>query len=64
MACQSGQNSQLKKEVNAGKIDTITTQKDIKVDLPPPYATKSVTNYSDVIGWSGNKTPLLLKVLS
>jgi glucose/arabinose dehydrogenase len=26
--------------------------------LPPPYATKSVKNYSDVIGWKDGKTPI------
>jgi glucose/arabinose dehydrogenase len=57
-ACQSNQNNQIRKEVNAGKIDTVKSEKKFTANLPEPYATKSVTNYSDVIGWSGNKTPV------
>jgi glucose/arabinose dehydrogenase len=56
-ACQSNHNKQLKAAADPGKIDTITTRTNIKVKLPEPYATKSVVNYSEVIGWSGNKTP-------
>ncbi|HET9277219.1 MAG TPA: hypothetical protein VFN95_03515, partial [Flavitalea sp.] len=26
--------------------------------LPPPYATKSATNFSKVVGWSDGKTPV------
>jgi glucose/arabinose dehydrogenase len=29
-----------------------------KVDLPPPHETKSVTNFSNVIGWKDHETPL------
>jgi glucose/arabinose dehydrogenase len=29
-----------------------------KLALPPPYATKSVTNFSKVIGWPKGKTPV------
>ena len=57
-ACESNQNNQIRKDVSAGKIDTVTSQKKFTVRLPEPYATRSVTNYSDVIGWSGNKTPV------
>lgn len=56
-ACESNQNKRLKKEVNAGHVDKVTTRKDQTVNLPVPYATKSVTNYSEVIGWEGNKMP-------
>lgn len=28
------------------------------VNLPPPYETKSVKNFSKVIGWSGNQQPI------
>ena len=57
-ACRSNQHNQIRKEVNAGKIDTVASQKKFTAYLPEPYATRSVTNYSDVIGWSGNKTPV------
>ena len=57
-ACESSQNNQIRKDVSPGKIDTVTSQKKFTVRLPEPYATRSVTNYSDVIGWSGNKTPV------
>lgn len=34
------------------------TGKQAKADqLPPPYATKSVSNFSNVIGWKDNRTP-------
>lgn len=32
-------------------------QKQAKKQLPEPYATKSVTNYSNVIGWKDGETP-------
>jgi glucose/arabinose dehydrogenase len=57
-ACQSGHNNQIKKDVNPGRIDTVASRKKITVNLPAPYATRSVTNYSYVIGWSGNKKPV------
>jgi glucose/arabinose dehydrogenase len=46
-----------KKEANADKADSLTTQAGEDVSLPAPYATKSVTNYSDVIGWPEGATP-------
>jgi glucose/arabinose dehydrogenase len=58
IACQSNPNKQIKEEVNAGKINTVRTHKDFTVELPAPYATKSVVNYSKVIGWSGNQKPV------
>jgi glucose/arabinose dehydrogenase len=36
--------------------DTVKTTAE-KIDLPPPYATPSVTNMSDAIGWKDNLTP-------
>jgi len=45
--------SQKKADKNAAKPDSgIDDNK-----LPKPFATKSVTNYSDVIGWKENETP-------
>ena len=35
----------------------ITAQKKSHKKLPEPYATKSVSNYSDVIGWDDGATP-------
>ncbi|GEP51392.1 sorbosone dehydrogenase [Flavobacterium noncentrifugens] len=35
----------------------INAQKSAKKQLPAPYATKSVTNYSNVIGWKDGETP-------
>ncbi len=42
--------------------DTVSISKDSEVSiidtLPPPYATKSSRNYSEVIGWHNGKTPV------
>jgi glucose/arabinose dehydrogenase len=46
-----------KKEANAGKSDSAATKTGDDVFLPAPYATKSVTNYSDVIGWPEGVKP-------
>jgi len=35
----------------------MNAQKTTKKQLPSPYATKSVTNYSNVIGWKEGETP-------
>jgi glucose/arabinose dehydrogenase len=47
-----------KKEQNAGKEDTVTTSVGQPVNLPAPYATKSSTKFSNVIGWPAGKTPV------
>jgi hypothetical protein len=43
--------------------DIVSVSKDLKVSvsdtLPPPYATKSSRNYSKVIGWHHEKTPIV-----
>ena len=39
------------------KSDTVTTQTET-VNLPAPYATKSVWHFSNVIGWPEGKTPI------
>ena len=40
------------------KIGLIDTTSDPQLRLPQPYATKSVVNKSQVIGWKDGKTPL------
>lgn len=52
-----GSNDEKKKAENAGKEDTVATTNQI-VDLPAPFATESVQNFSKVIGWSSGKTPV------
>ncbi len=44
------------KNTNTAAVDS-TPQQTSADSLPPPYATKSVKNYSKVIGWPENKTP-------
>src|SRR5258707_289200 len=58
--CQSAE----KKQVNdadsaAAKTSTqeVTTGAAQAVELPPPFQTKSVKNFSHVIGWPESKTP-------
>lgn len=55
VGCGSG--DEKKKAENAGKDDTVTTTIQT-VDLPAPFATESVQNFSKVIGWSAGKTPI------
>ncbi|HEX8278735.1 MAG TPA: sorbosone dehydrogenase family protein [Segetibacter sp.] len=55
IACR---NEPSKKEQNAGREDTVSTLAGQPVELPAPYATKSSTKFSDVIGWPEGKTPL------
>ncbi len=55
-ACQTQES---KKKENAGKVYSTETRAGETVNLPAPYATKSVQNYCDVIGWPANKTPCL-----
>lgn len=46
------------KKVDQSKADSVNTAVKQKVNLPAPFATKSVSNYSKVIGWPKGKTPL------
>ena len=58
MALFSCANDQSQKKIaNAGKLDTVVTAYKQPVDLPAPYATKSVQHFSKVIGWPAGKTP-------
>lgn len=52
-----GNEQSKKKAENAGKEDTVATAYQQKVELPAPYATKSVQNFCKVIGWPAGKTP-------
>jgi glucose/arabinose dehydrogenase len=56
LGCSNNKDEKQKAE-NTGKEDTVTTATNQAVDLPSPFATKSVMNFSNVIGWSGGKTP-------
>jgi glucose/arabinose dehydrogenase len=57
-AAACGQNEQEKKQENAGKDDKIATSTGQPVDLPAPFASKSSTNLSNVVGWPEGKTPV------
>lgn len=52
IACGNISTPQYKAKNNA---DLGVSQKDT---LPPPYATKSARNFSEIIGWSDGKTPI------
>lgn len=52
-----GDNQSEKKAENADKGDTVATANQQAVQLPAPFATPSVNNFSKVIGWPGGKTP-------
>ncbi len=51
-------NEPSKKEQNAGKEVVVETSAGQPVNLPAPYATKSKTKFSNVIGWPEGKTPV------
>lgn len=56
LICSCGNNKISKNpQVLAGS--TVTSGYNID-SLPPPYATKSVTNFSKVLGWENGKTPV------
>ncbi|HLG03266.1 MAG TPA: sorbosone dehydrogenase family protein [Bacteroidia bacterium] len=57
MACHPGPSKEKKDSIAAGPGDTAKTAVQ-KVNLPPPYATKSALNPPDVIGWGENATPV------
>lgn len=46
-----------KKEENKDKADVVSAPNGQQVNLPAPYATKSVKKYSKVIGWKGEEKP-------
>jgi glucose/arabinose dehydrogenase len=52
-----GNNPSEKKTENVERPDTVTTAYQQNVQLPAPFATKSVEHYSKVIGWPAGKTP-------
>lgn len=52
-----GPSQQQKAEENKGKEDTVATAVNQAVELPSPYATKSVMNFSNVIGWKAGQMP-------
>jgi glucose/arabinose dehydrogenase len=56
-ALSCGEEPSQKKAENAGKEDTVATAYQQAVELPAPYATKSVQRFSKVIGWPAGKTP-------
>jgi glucose/arabinose dehydrogenase len=56
-ACSCGNEPSDKKVEIARKADTVTTTYQQQVELPAPYATKSVQKFSKVIGWPAGKTP-------
>lgn len=55
--CGPGKEEKAKAE-NAGKEDMVATAGNQQVDLPSPFATKSVMNFSHVIGWPAGKVPM------
>jgi glucose/arabinose dehydrogenase len=55
--CSCGNNQSEKRIADAGRLDTVSTAYKQPVDLPAPFATKSVEHFSKVIGWPAGKTP-------
>ena len=55
VSCKSNEK---KKEENADKADTVTTKTE-SLNLPAPYATESVSNFSKVVGWAANEAPVV-----
>jgi glucose/arabinose dehydrogenase len=51
-------NSEDKKEANAGDTSMIKTSSQQKLLLPAPYATESATKFSKVIGWKEGEVPV------
>jgi len=51
-----GPSAEEKKAQHAGKDATVATANQT-LNLPAPYATESVRNFSNVIGWEGGQTP-------
>jgi glucose/arabinose dehydrogenase len=60
-ACNSNQQKTAEEKQEAKMTtpaDTLQTKVDT-INLPPPYATESVTNFSKPIGWPAGKTPIV-----
>ena len=55
-ACESGPSRQ-EKALSANE-DTTLHKQNRTIDLPEPYATKSASNFSKVVGWPAGKTPV------
>lgn len=54
-ACQNA--NEKAKEQNTTPADSVATATG-EVNLPEPFATKSVQNYSKVVGWTNNRVPI------
>ena len=54
LGCNSGEEN---KQGTENK-DTLSSTAQQDVSLPPPYATESAKNFSNVIGWPDGKTPI------
>lgn len=52
-----GPSQEEKKAANQGKEDSVSTTANQTVNLPAPYATESVRNFSNVIGWEEGQAP-------
>lgn len=50
--------SENQRKINPSEADSVSTSASQPVDLPAPYETKSVKNYSNVVGWPAGKTPV------
>lgn len=57
ISCSSQSNTDQTASGNAENKATVEEGVAQQVSLPQPYETKSVKNYSKVIGWSGDKKP-------
>lgn len=60
-ACQSPKKQEIKQQDSAAAkqpVQDVTTGSGDTVTLPPPFKTKSVKNFSDVIGWAEGKSPV------
>lgn len=62
-ACESAQSQQSSAQPTpsaastARPVDAASTEGNTSQELPPPYATASVSNFSRLIGWSGDRAP-------
>ena len=56
-SCNNASKTETDKQTADSSADAQQAAPATNVDLPAPYATKSVRNTSDVIGWTDNKMP-------
>lgn len=56
-SCESQKQEEKRDSLGSLPVDTVTTGA-TTVELPPPYATESVRNSSDVIGWGDTAKPV------